>query len=489
MGMINRIGLLIVGIIISLSFYSCTDKKPTQPNILFLLADDWSYPYSELYGEMAIRTPNLVKLSEKGIRFDNAYCAAPSCTPSRAGILTGKYPHNLGEGVNLCGKLDFNIPTFVKILRESGYSVAYDRKGWAPGDYTLMGYSENPCGDKTEFANLLQNLPEEKPFFFWFGTDDPHRKFDRNVGATPNITTDQIKVPPFLPDSPDIRQDLVDYFNEIERFDREIGELLAMLEKSGKLENTIIVVTSDNGMPFPHAKANLYDAGTRVPLIISGYGVKPQSKINNSFVNLIDLMPTFLEMAGEKVNTIVDGISLMPILKGEKTEHRNEIFLERERHCLCRAELDYNAGYPIRAVRNNEFLFIQNFRPDRNPAGDEFIPNTVSEYGDVDGGLTKIYMMDHRNLPSVKPLFDMAFGKRPAEELYELKNDPYNMKNVADLPENKQKKEALKNQLHQWMKEKNDPRLDGKGDEIDAYESTTWAWITRDGIVFWDKKK
>ena len=183
------------------------------------------------------------------------------------------------------------------------------------------------------------------------------------------------------------------------------------------------------------------------------------------------------------------GNAIDKINKESVIDSYKEIFLERERHCLCRAELDYNAGYPIRAVRNNEFLFIQNFRPDRNPAGDEFIPNTVSEYGDVDGGLTKIYMMDHRNLPSVKPLFDMAFGKRPAEELYELKNDPYNMKNVADLPENKQKKEALKNQLHQWMKEKNDPRLDGKGDEIDAYESTTWAWITRDGIVFWDKKK
>ncbi len=468
-------------------FTTCGKKEVKQPNILFLLADDWSYPYSEIYGESYVKTPNLEKLTHNGVVFENAYCSSPSCTPSRAAMLTGRYPHNLGEGVNLCGRLDAAIPTYVKVLRENGYSVAFDRKGWAPGDYTKMGYSENPCGEKVEFSKFLDKLPGDKPFFFWFGTNDPHRPFDKNAGKTAGIDVAKIKVPGFLPDTPEIREDLSDYFSEIQHFDKEIGDMLEMLKKSGRLDNTIIVIASDNGMPFPHAKANLYDYGTRVPLIICGFSKETQDKRNNYFVNFIDLAPTFMELAGVNNPPVMDGKSLVPILKGEMPENRDQVFLERERHCLCRAEMNNGAGYPMRAIRTTEYLYIRNFRPDRYPAGDPIIPGTPSEFGDVDGGITKIFMMDNRDNPLVKPFFELGFGKRPSEELYVLKDDPYNLHNVASEPQYAIVKADMQKQLGQWMNDSNDPRLNGKGDEIDGYDATTHAWITRNGMILLDK--
>lgn len=480
----------LIGSILLAAFGLFAFKQETvvRPNILFILADDWSYPYASIYGDRTIKTPNLDKLAQHGTVFTNAYCASPSCTPSRAAMLTGRYPHNLGEGVNLCGKLEHSIPTYVQILQKEGYSVAFDRKGWAPGDFRKMGYTQNPAGDSARFEPFIDKLPKGKPFFFWFGTNDPHRPFDPGDGKKSGIDPQKIHLPAFLPDVPEIRGDVADYLSEVERFDREIGELLATLKSAGQLENTIIVVASDNGMPFPHAKANLYDYGTRVPLVISQFsGKESQPKRNDSFVNLIDLMPTFLDWADVKQRPEVDGLSLVPILTGRKTVHRSEVFLERERHCLCRAELDYGAGYPMRAIRTKDYLYIRNFRPNRVPAGDESIPNTPSVFGDVDGGPTKVYMMDHRNDALVKPLFALGFAKRPAEELYILKNDPYNLHNQAGVSTYAGVKKELRQRLDNWMRQENDPRQNGGGDQIDNYQATTRAWITRTGIVFLDE--
>lgn len=456
-----------------------------RPNILFILADDMSYPYSSVYGDPVVKTPNLERLAQHGVTFTNAYSANPSCTPSRAGILTGRYPHKLGEAVNLVGRLDASIPTYVHSLRKEGYEVAFDRKGWGPGDFTQMGYKENPAGKQVEFQKMLSLLPKEKPFFFWFGTNDPHRTFPFGKGRASGIDLSKIKVPAFLPDVPEVRGDLADYFYLIKRLDDEVGELLKALEQTGRLENTIIVMSSDNGMPFPHAKANLYDYGTRVPLIISSFSKKViQNKRNDSFVNLIDLTPTFLELAGARNIPQMDGKSLMPVLTGQATAHRNEVFLERERHCMARNEMDRGAGYPMRAIRTNEFLYIVNLRYYRMPGGDEEMPGTTSEFGDVDGGPTKAFILDNRNDPKVKPFFDLGFGKRPGEELYDLRKDPYNVNNVAEVAEYVSAKKELSEKLLQWMQDEKDPRINGGGDEIDRYKPTTWAWITKWSIEF-----
>jgi len=477
----NKFALLLIVVLIT----SSLQLNAQQPNILFILADDMSYPYSSVYGDQVVKTPNLERLTQQGLTFTNAYTANPSCTPSRAAILTGRYPHKLGEAVNLVGKLDASIPTYVQILRKEGYEVAYDRKGWAPGDFTQMGYKENPAGKQVDFQKMLSQLPKEKPFFFWFGTNDPHRTFPFGKGRASGIDMNKIKVPAFLPDVPEVRGDLADYFYLIKRLDDEVGDLLKVLEQTGRLENTIIVMTSDNGMPFPHAKANLYDYGTRVPLIISSFSKKiVQNKRNDSFVNLIDLTPTFLDLAGAKSKPVMDGISLMPVLTGQKSAHRTEVFLERERHCMSRNEMDKGAGYPMRAIRTSNFLYIVNLRHYRMPGGDESMPGTTSEFGDVDGGPTKAFILDNRNDPAVKPFFELGFGKRPGEELYDLKKDPFNINNVANLPEYESAKKELSGKLLQWMQDEKDPRLNGGGDEIDRYKPTTWAWITKWSIEF-----
>lgn len=456
-----------------------------QPNILFILADDMSAAFSGVYGSTLVKTPNLERLAQHGVTFTHAFSANPSCTPSRAAILTGRYPHKLGEAVNLVGKLDVSHPTYVQLLRKEGYEVAFDRKGWGPGDYTKMGYSENPAGKYLEFTKMLDQLPADKPFFFWFGTHDPHRTFPFGKGRASGINTNDIRVPDFLPDVPEVRSDLADYFWLIQRLDAEVGDLLNALEQSGRLANTIIVMTSDNGMPFPHAKANLYDYGTRMPLIISSFANQvQQNKRNDSFVNLIDLTPTFLDLAGVKNQPILDGKSLLPILKGQTANHREEVYLERERHCMARHEFDKGAGYPMRAIRTRDFLYIQNLRPDRWPAGDESIPGTPSVFGDVDGGPTKAFIMDNRTDPYVKKFFAMSFEKRPAEELYDLRKDPYNVTNVASELAYASVKKELSTKLQEWMKQEKDPRWNGAGDEIDRYKPTTLAWITKWGIEF-----
>jgi len=439
-----------------------------RPNILLCIADDWAWPHASIYGDPVVRTPTFDRVAREGVLFTHAFSAAPSCTPSRAAILTGQAPHRLEEGGNLWGFLPAKFAVYPDLLEQAGYFVGFTRKGWGPGDFKAGGRTRNPAGPQfADFAEFLRQAPRDRPFCFWFGSHDPHRPYQRDAGLKAGMKPELVRVPPFWPDAEQVRRDVLDYYFEVQRFDRETGELLALLEQQGRLDNTLIVITGDNGWPFPRSKANLYDAGTRQPFAVRWPARVPGGRRLEDFVNLADLAPTFLEAAGLKPLPEMTGRSLLGLLTGrEKPGRRNEVFLERERHANVRRG---DLSYPIRALRTREFLYLRNFRPDRWPAGDPELYHSVGPFGDCDDGPTKRFILARRDDPRFARYFELCFGKRPAEELYELRKDPHQTLNLAGRPEYAAVQRRLRRRLEEWMKQTGDPRAFSDDDRWDRY--------------------
>jgi N-sulfoglucosamine sulfohydrolase len=379
---------------------------------------------------------------------------------SRGAILTGQEFWRLEEGGNLWSTLPEKFEVFPDLLEKTGYRVGFTRKGWGPSRFEPGGRKRNPAGSSYgSFEEFFKTIPEAKPFYFWFGSQDPHRPYEKGSGLASGKQLSDARVPPFLPDTSEVRADILDYYFEIERFDREVGAMLKLLEGSGRLENTLVVITSDNGMPFPRGKANAYDYGARLPLAIRWPRKVKGGRVIEDFISFIDYAPTFLEAVGLRPTPAMTGRSFLGLLtsgrSGRIDSRRDQVFIGRERHAFCRKD---NVGYPCRAIRTHRYLYIRNFEPDRWPAGDP------ERYGDIDGGPTKTFMMEHRSDPNMIRFFQMALEKRPSEELYDLSKDPGQLNNVAALPEYAQAKKRLRADLERRMAETNDPRVAGKGD-------------------------
>ncbi len=267
------------------------NTQTTRPNVLLIIADDWAYPHAGAYGDRLVKTPNFDRIAREGVLFTNAFCAAPSCTPSSASILTGRAVHQLEEGGNLHAFLPSKFDTYPDLLEAAG-SVGYARKGWGPGRFEEGGRKRNPAGPlfKT-FDEFYKQVPKDKPFCFCFGPNDPHRPYDKGTGAKSGMKAENVVVPAFLPDTPEVREDVLDYYFEVERMDRDAGEIIKAIEAAGQLDNTLIVWTADNGMPFPRAKANLYDGGSHVPLAIRWPVKSKGGRTLSDFVVLTDVAP------------------------------------------------------------------------------------------------------------------------------------------------------------------------------------------------------
>jgi N-sulfoglucosamine sulfohydrolase len=438
------------------------------PNILLCIADDWSYPHACVYGDPVVKTPVFDRVARQGVLFTHAFCAAPSCTPSRAAILTGQAPHRLAEGGNLWGFLPSRFPVYTDLLEQAGYLVGFTGKAWGPGDYKAGGRSRNPAGNAyRSFEEFLKVVPENRPFCFWFGSTDPHRPYEADSGLRSGMKLEDVVVPPYLPDRPEVRRDILDYYFEVQRFDREVGAILELLDKSGRAASTLVVITSDNGWPFPRSKANLYDSGTRVPLAVRWPERIRPGRTLEDFVNLADLAPTFLEAAGVKPPAEMTGRSLLGLLTGrEKPGTRNQVFVERERHAHVRKG---NLSYPARAVRTRDFLYIRNFRPERWPAGDPELVHSVGPFGDCDDSPSKQLILHWRSDPPFVRYFERAFAKRPAEELYDLRSDPAQLDNVAERREYAAALADCRARLERWMKDTDDPRSSSDDDRWDGY--------------------
>jgi arylsulfatase A-like enzyme len=451
---------------ITLLFASCSaDQKGKieKPNFLLLMSDNQSWNHLGCYGDQVVVSPTIDKLASEGVRFTHAFCGAPSCTPARAAMLTGQDIWRLEEGANLWGILPSKFRVFTDILAEGGYQVGMEGKGWGPGNYVDGGWNQNPGGKKYDtFEDFCDEIDQDRPFFYWFSSRDPHRPYAADENFKDSARLDDVTVPPYLPDNEEVRKDILDYYAEIRRFDSDVSSYVNLLGEHGLKQNTMIVVCSDNGWQMPRGLANLYDFGTRIPLIF----VMPEkitgNRVVDDFVSLNDLAPTFLELAGLPVPKEMTAISVATILSSDKSgiieKQRDFITSARERHAYVRSGGD---GYGGRCIRTRDFLYIRNYDFERWPAGDPPL------FGDVDAHMlhypcpTKIFMLQNRDEKVFSEYFQLAFDKRPYEELYDLKVDPYQLHNVATLDTYASAKQMLSEKLDNYLIETNDPRLTG----------------------------
>ncbi len=468
-----------------------------RPNILFCMSDDQSWVHTSIGGDPVVKTPHFDRIAREGILFTNSFTACPSCSPSRASILTGQNFWRLEEGGLLFGRLKKKFPIYTRLLRDAGYVVGQTGKGYGPANQSFDITWKNPCGTPWNkltdgkppagvadidyaagFAGFMNSRDKSKPFCFWYGGHEPHRAYGYGNGVKSGMALERVKVPPFLPDVREVRNDICDYLFEIQWFDQHLGRMLNTLEEHGELDNTLIVVTSDNGMPFPHAKATIYNYGVHMPLAIRwGNGINRPGRVIDDFVNHIDFAPTFLEAAGLEVPAEMTGRSLMNLFKSDKSGFvdpaRTMTVTGLERHVWSRPD---GKTYPRRAIHTRDFAYIRNYEPDRWPMGGPDFETSQGTYGDIDAGPTKSYMMAHKDDEEVRDLFDKSFGKLPAEELYAVDSDPGQMNNLAASPEYAEVKQRLRKRMEDYQKRTGDPRVHGESpwDDYPFYSGTKY---------------
>jgi arylsulfatase A-like enzyme len=500
-------------------------SAPQRPNILFFFADDWgrfARVYAE-YGNLAgtnslLRTPNLDRLAKEGVLFRNAHVNAPSCTPCRSSLLSGQHFWRTGRGAILQGAVwDEAIPTYPLLLRDAGYHLGKSYKVWSPGSpadapyggqmhafekagRAFNNFSENATdlvakGATVEaaraklleevrgnFRAMLAAKAADQPFAYWFGPTNTHRAWVRGSGQKLwGLDPDALKgkLPAFLPDVPVVREDLADYLGEVQALDAAMGVLLEELDRAGERGKTLIAVSGDHGAPgFPHGKCNLYGFGTGVSLIVAGAGVKG-GRVVDDMVTLPDLAPTFLEAGGVKPPAVMTGRSLWNVLQSDRQglvdPARTWVVAGRERHVEI-ARPDYSP-YPQRALRTLDHVLIVNFKPDRWPLGDpyrlngkdeptfdEIAKTTFVTLPDDDAGPTKAWFVGARKSPEWSALFEKFYGRRPMFELYDLRQDPHEMNNVAESPAYAAVRKEMTDRLFTILRETGDPRMleDGK---------------------------
>jgi arylsulfatase A-like enzyme len=443
------------------------------------------------YGCTWVQTPAFDRVAREGLLFNNAYTPNAKCAPSRACVLTGRNSWQLREAANHWCHFPADIKVYPETLAENGYFVGSTAKGWAPGiardaagkPRQLAGrpFNARKLEPPTKqisnidyagnFEGFLDARPKDQPFCFWYGSTEPHRGFEYGSGVSKGgkNPADVTGVPKAWPDNETIRTDMLDYAFELEHFDRHLGKMLDLLEQRGELDNTIVVVTADNGMAFPRAKGQAYELSNHLPLAIMWKaGIRNPGRAIEDYVSFIDLAPTFLEMAGVKWSDSgmqpATGRSLADIFNapggGQVNPQRDHVLIGKERHDIGRPG---DVGYPIRGIVKNRLLYIHNFETGRWPAG-----NPETGYLNCDGGATKTAILEMRNTDQ-HHFWQQAFGMRPQEELYDLRKDPDCVQNMAQSAEHAEVKKQLQEQLFAELRQQGDPRMLGQGEIFDKY--------------------
>lgn len=471
-----------------------TNGEDSPPNILFIIADDASRTSMGCYGSQYVETPNFDRLAREGVQFTQAYNCNPKCAPARACLLTGRYSWQLREACNHNPFLSDRWAFYPFLLEDAGYFMGFTGKGWGPGLYKGADSGKGAAGDlnpaghpyqkrrmkspfggisKTDYAgnfdDFLDVRPGDQPFCFWLGTREPHRGYEKDSWKKDGRDLSKVNVQAFYPDNDVIRGDLADYAIEVEWYDSHIGRSLASLEKRGLLDNTLIIASSDHGMPFPRVKGQIYDEGFHIPLVARwGNKIKP-GRVVTDFVTFPDLAPTLLDVAGVAAHDQMTGQSFLPQLLSDQSGRidvdRDHTLLGKERHDIGRTDGPLNSvGYPARAIRTDEYLYVRNYKPNRWPGGDP-------QYGllNCDGSPTKSYLTKLNEDDAEYPFYQLSFGLRAAEELYEIASDPDCVHNLATDKTLADVKNRLAKQMTDELTAQGDPRMLGQGEIFDFY--------------------
>lgn len=502
---------------------SFTGFAQKRPNILFAISDDQSFFHTSFEGSGFVQTPAFDRVASEGIYFKNVYSGSPGCAPSRSAIITGRHHwQNEQAGQHASAWLKKFIP-FTDLLEQNGYVVGRTGKGVGPFQYarneqdslwrktdvagiehTDIRYNSedderfakgiSPTNYFENFKAFLESNPQDRPFFFWYGGKEPHRAYEKGSWKKMGKKLEDVEVPAFLPDNDEIRGDLLDYAVEIEWFDLHLERMLKYLDEIGELENTIVIVTADNGMPFPRAKANSYEFGVHVPFAVRYPKEFPGNRTIEDAIGFADIAPTLLEISQTPSDGMLpmSGKSFLDILKsnkeGQVSTDQRVAFSGRERHSSSRY---LNWGYPQRAIRKGDFLLVWNMKSERWPSGapqkfssedstvllpmygldsqNQYIPE--SAFTDIDDGPSKTFLIEHHSDQDVSPFFELSMAKRPEFELFNVTEDPSCIQNLAEIPEYKVVKKDLETDLMSELTRSQDPRVLGPDKEIfDSYQ-------------------
>lgn len=443
--------LLMVGLWVSVGL-----TEENRPNFIVFIADDVSWNDYGCYGNQHARTPNIDRLASGGLRFTNAFLTASSCSPSRASMITGRYPHNNGKAAELHLPIASHLPWFPERLREAGYYTAlvgknHMKRGKADAgsepprkvfDLIDNGQLKDNHGAEGKWVEAVKNRPQDRPFFFWFAAIDAHRGWDADQEWKPEYgpmhQPNAVVLPPYLVDDLDTRKDLASYYNEVTRFDYYIGQVVLALEEEGQLDNTVILILADNGRPFPRAKTRLHDSGMKTALLVHWpRGITQRGETASGLVSAIDIAPTLLEIAGVPSPETFQGLSFLPILKNPSHQIRRYVFSEHNWH-------DYEAHG--RAVRDQfGHLFIVNSRNQfawQGPADSVRSPSHQS--------LLRLAGQASGITPAQN---DVLMAPRPQFELFDTLSDPWQIDNRSGQQTTRDVESLLKETLERWSEE------------------------------------
>ncbi len=430
--------------ILALLCFPVVARAQQTPNIVVFIADDLGWEDTSPYGNRVVRTPNLQRLADEGIRFDNFFLTASSCSPSRNSMLSARYPHNT-TAMNLHEDMSPSVELFPEVLREAGYHTMLVGKSHGTNDKQVQAKFDvlekadwgKPWTMGDRWLAQLRARPKARPFFLWAASIDPHRPYNQGKYEINHNPADVI-VPPYYPDIPEVRAELAQYYDEISRFDQHVGMVLDQLEDEGELDNTLILVLSDNGKPFPQCKTRVNVQGLKSPLIVRYPPRVKAGSVSPSLVSAVDLAPTILEIAGSRRMKESAGKSFVPALENPQALIREFAFAEHNWHSFRAFE---------RAAITADYVYIKNELPELSatPPGDVTrVPSNVAMQAMFrDGKLASEYS-------------DSFISPRQVEELFAIGADVHCMSNIAADADSQTKLTEMRGALAKWQAETGD---------------------------------